>query len=48
MKDGIHPVYREVIFKDMSNEYAFLTRSSVETSDTITWEDGKEYPFHDR
>jgi len=29
----------------MSNDYAFLTRSTVETKDSIKWEDGKEYPL---
>lgn len=46
MKEGIHPTnYRVVVFKDMSNEYAFLGRSTAETRDTIVFEDGKEYPL---
>ena len=46
MKDGIHPDnYRMVIFKDMSNEYAFLSKSAAETKETIQWEDGNEYPL---
>lgn len=46
MKKEIHPKdYRLVVFKDMSNEYAFITRSTVKTRDTIEWEDGKEYPL---
>lgn len=46
MKKDIHPKsYRFVVFKDMSNDYAFLTKSSVNTKDTIKWEDGKEYPL---
>ena len=46
MKKDIHPTnYRFVVFKDMSNDYAFLTRSTVETKDSIVWEDGKEYPL---
>jgi large subunit ribosomal protein L31 len=46
MKKGIHPEnYRLVVFKDMSNEQAFLTRSAAETKDTIKWEDGIEYPL---
>lgn len=46
MKKGIHPEnYRLVVFKDMSNDYAFLTRSTAETKDTIKWEDGNEYPL---
>ena len=46
MKKGIHPEnYRLVVFKDMSNDFAFLSRSTCATRDTITWEDGKEYPL---
>lgn len=47
MKSEIHPKnYRMVVFKDMTNGYAFLTRSTVETKETIEWEDGKEYPVY--
>jgi len=46
MKKDIHPTdYRFVVFKDMSNEYAFLSKSTVKTKETIKWEDGKEYPL---
>ena len=46
MKKGIHPEnYRTVVFKDMSNEYAFLSRSTANTKETIKWEDGNEYPL---
>ncbi len=46
MKKEIHPKdYRLVVFKDMSNEYVFMTKSTVATKDTIAWEDGKEYPL---
>jgi large subunit ribosomal protein L31 len=46
MKSGIHPEsYRMVVFKDMSNDYAFITKSCAETKDTMTWEDGNEYPL---
>ena len=34
-----------VVFKDMSNGYAFLTKSTMQTKDTIVYEDGKEYPL---
>jgi large subunit ribosomal protein L31 len=44
MKQGIHPVYREVIYKDVSSGFAFLTRSTAEPKETEVWEDGKEYP----
>lgn len=46
MKKDIHPKeYRLVVFKDMSNEYTFITRSTAQTKDTIKMEDGKEYPL---
>ncbi len=46
MKKGIHPEnYRFVVFKDVSNDYSFLTRSTAETKDTVKWEDGNEYPL---
>ena len=47
MKKEIHPDdYRLVVFQDVSCDYSFLTRSTVKTSDTIKWEDGKEYPLY--
>lgn len=46
MKKETHPDnYREVVFKDFSCDEAFITRSCAPTKDTITWEDGKEYPL---
>ncbi len=46
MKKGIHPEsYRFVVFKDMSNDYSFVTRSTAQTKETIVLEDGKEYPL---
>lgn len=46
MKKGIHPEnYRLVVFKDMSCDYAFLTRSTAPSKETIVWEDGQEYPL---
>jgi large subunit ribosomal protein L31 len=45
MKTGIHPEnYRPVVFKDMSNEDAFITRSTVTTKETIEI-DGVTYPL---
>lgn len=47
MKPDIHPSnYRLVVFKDMSCDYSFITRSTVETKDTVTWEDGNDYPLY--
>jgi large subunit ribosomal protein L31 len=46
MKEGIHPEeYRSVVFKDVSNDTAFLTQSCADTKETIEWEDGNEYPL---
>jgi len=46
MKKDIHPKdYRLVVFKDMSNDYAFLSKSAIQTKETVLWEDGKEYPL---
>ncbi|MFY8137055.1 MAG: type B 50S ribosomal protein L31 [Flavobacteriales bacterium] len=46
MKQGIHPEnYRLVVFKDMSNEYSFLSKSTTNSKETIVWEDGNEYPL---
>ncbi len=45
MKKGLHPEnYREVVFKDMSNEDIFITRSTVATKETIEI-DGVTYPL---
>ena len=46
MKKDIHPDnYRLVVFKDTSCDYSFLTKSTVQTTETIKWEDGNEYPL---
>ena len=46
MKEGIHPDnYRLVVFKDMSNDHMFLSRSCASSSETVKWEDGNEYPL---
>lgn len=46
MKEGIHPkTYRFVVFKDMSNGYTFLSKSTAATKETIKWDDGNEYPL---
>ena len=46
MKKGIHPNYRPVVFQDAAADFSFLTRSCVETDETIKWTDGKEYPLY--
>jgi large subunit ribosomal protein L31 len=45
MKKDIHPDYRSVVFLDTSSGTSFLTRSTIETTETTTWEDGNEYPL---
>ena len=45
MKRDIHPEYRQVVFQDPSVDFAFLTRSTIRTSETIVWEDSKTYPL---
>ena len=47
MKEGIHPEYRTVAFKDIATGTVFLTRSTVETRKTIKHEDGKEYDLYE-
>lgn len=38
-------MYREVVFLDTSSDTQFMTRSTMSTSETTQWEDGKEYPL---
>lgn len=45
MKQGIHPdSYRPVVFKDMSNEDTFITRSTIAAKETIEL-NGVTYPL---
>jgi len=45
VKTDIHPNYRPVVFQDTSSDLAFLTKSTIDTSETIEWEDGNTYPL---
>jgi large subunit ribosomal protein L31 len=46
MKSSIHPTtYRPVVFSDDVAGFAFLTQSTAQTTTTIKWEDGNEYPL---
>lgn len=47
MKQGIHPDYRPVVFRDKSAGLAFLTRSTATSAHTIEWADGRTYPVID-
>jgi len=44
MRKGIHPEYREVLFQDVSSDFEIVTRSTIATDLTATFE-GKEYPL---
>jgi large subunit ribosomal protein L31 len=44
MKEGIHPNYREVLFVDVSNDFKFVTRSTIQTRETAEF-NGKTYPL---
>jgi|TARA_B110001469_G_C9623413_1_gene310927 large subunit ribosomal protein L31 len=46
MKKDIHPEYREVLFHDSSADKYFLIRSTLDTTQTKEWEDGKTYPYY--
>ncbi len=45
MKADIHPQYNDVVFQDVTSDFAFLTRSTLSSKETIKWEDGNEYPL---
>ena len=45
MKADIHPQYKDVVFQDVTSNFAFLTRSTLTSKETIKWEDGQEYPL---
>jgi large subunit ribosomal protein L31 len=45
VKPEIHPDYRHVVYQDTASDFAFLTRSTIQTDETIEWEDGKTYPL---
>lgn len=45
MKKDIHPNSRNVVFRDISTGFSFVTESSVKTKETVEFE-GKEYPLY--
>ena len=47
MKKNIHPAYGNVVFRDKSAGYQFLTRSTARSEKTVDWEDGQTYPVVD-
>ena len=44
MKKEIHPDYRPVVFRDTNSGEEFLTRSTMNSKETTTFE-GSEYPL---
>lgn len=44
MKKDLHPTYQKVIFLDTGSDYKFLSGSTKTSEETMTWEDGNEYP----
>ncbi|MGW2917332.1 type B 50S ribosomal protein L31 [Streptomyces angustmyceticus] len=47
MQPGIHPAYGPVVFRDRAAGFAFLTRSTATSEQTVEWEDGRTYPVID-
>ena len=47
MKPGIHPTYRPVVYRDRAADFAFLTRSTATSDQTVQWTDGNTYPVID-
>jgi large subunit ribosomal protein L31 len=47
MKDGIHPDYHPIVFRDRSANFSFLTKSTLTSNQTVEWEDGQTYPVID-
>lgn len=46
MKKDIHPEdFRDVIFEDVTSGEKFLIGTTIKTSKTAKWTDGKEYPL---
>ena len=45
MKKHLHPTVRQVVFKDVSSDSSFLGASTMDSKETIEWEDGKSYPL---
>ena len=45
MKREIDRAYGQVVFQDTSSDFAFLCGSTLQSTETIKWEDGKTYPL---
>ncbi|GAA1523800.1 type B 50S ribosomal protein L31 [Streptomyces albidochromogenes] len=47
MKPDASISYQQVVFRDRAAGYAFLTRSTATSENTIEWDDGNTYPVVD-
>jgi large subunit ribosomal protein L31 len=45
MNKNLHPTVRQVVFKDTASDFSFLGTSTMDSTETIEWEDGKSYPL---
>ena len=46
MKANIHPDCKKVIYSDISSDFKFLAETTtVNSKETIKWEDGNTYPL---
>jgi len=44
MRDGIHPEYRPVVFRDAGSGQSFVIRSTVKTKETVEF-NGEKMPL---
>ena len=47
MRQEKHPEYGPVVFRDRTAGYAFLSRSTATSDETMEWDDGNTYPVVD-
>ncbi|MEV5277989.1 MULTISPECIES: type B 50S ribosomal protein L31 [unclassified Streptomyces] len=47
MQRDKQPAYQPVVFRDRAAGFAFLTRSTATSEETIDWDDGQTYPVID-
>ncbi|GHB61596.1 MULTISPECIES: type B 50S ribosomal protein L31 [Streptomyces] len=47
MQRDKQPSYQPVVFRDRAAGFAFLTRSTATSEETIDWDDGNTYPVID-
>jgi len=45
MRDGIHPGYQQVLFKDVSSGEFFVTGSTMKSKEKLVHTVGQEYPL---